>query len=78
MSAAESVVIQGVRALDDGLQIDLSGPVGPTRFLCPDCDHELVFHAPGLVICLCQSVFRIERRGWCDNRAHHSVRRAVP
>lgn len=29
MRAAESVVIQGVRAPDDGLPIDLSGPDGP-------------------------------------------------
>ncbi len=78
MRHSDLVVIWCPLAPDDGLRIDLSGPVGATRFICPDYEHELVCHAPGLVTGLCQSVFHIERRGWRDNRARHLVRRAAP
>ena len=78
MRTVDSVVIQGARAPDDGLQIDLSGPAGPNRFGCPDCGHDIVFRAPGLLLCACQSVFSVERLSWKEGRAHYAVRRSAP
>lgn len=77
MSRTDSVIIQGVPTMDDGLQIDLSGPDGPTRFRCPDCAHEIVFDRPGRLVCVCHSVFCVERYSPMRGRVHPLVRRAA-
>ena len=77
MRVDDPVVIQGTQAVDDGLQIDCSSPPGTARFQCPDCAGEIVFHAPGLLICTCPSVFRAERLSWAQGRVHYSIRRAT-
>ena len=71
------VTIRGERLSNDGLQIDLSGPDGPSFFACPDCDRSLIVVGPGPLVCACRSRFHAHRRSWSSGRSHYSVVRAL-
>lgn len=71
------VTVQGERLVNDGLQIDLSGPEGPSFFTCPDCERTLIVPAPGLLACECRSRFQAQRRSSTSGRSHYSIIRTL-
>ena len=71
------VTVKGERLVNDGLQIDLSGPDGPSFFTCPDCESSLTVLGPGPLTCACRSRFLAQRQPCTSGRAHYSVVRAL-
>lgn len=72
------VIIRGQCVMDDQFRMEWTGPIGPAKVKCPDCEQELTIEGIGDLSCGgCRSQYAVSGDTPLSGRRQYSIRRKV-